>query len=167
VDTVSQTLFQILLGFETNLPPPPPLDNNFEDAYTEHECVRIASRATILRCLLASGCTSVCLFWMHLEELRGWDFGLGAVKRQKSFPPEPLTTQKERNDAQARRLWSRRALCLTNSRDLNWSSSGIFSRKGVFLATFRTGFSWIALDWKKIRSEASLKKSNPKRHHDC
>jgi hypothetical protein len=29
-------------------------------------------------------------------------------------------------------------------------------------ATFRTGFYWIVLDWKKIRSETSLKKSNPK-----
>ncbi len=35
-------------------------------------------------------------------------FGLGAVKRQKSFPPVPLTTQLERNDAQTHRLWSRR-----------------------------------------------------------
>jgi len=33
-------------------------------------------------------------------------------------------------------------------------------------AAFRTGFYWIVLDWKKIRSETSLKKSNPKRRHD-
>ena len=37
------------------------------------------------------------------------DSGLGAVKRQKLFPPVPLTTQIERNDAQARRPAGRRS----------------------------------------------------------
>ena len=62
------------------------------------------------------------------------DFGLGADKRQKSFPPVPLTTPIKRN---------------VPERD--------------FLATFRTDFLGLCLDWKKIRSETWLKKSNPKR----
>jgi hypothetical protein len=36
--------------------------------------------------------------------------GAGAVKRQKLFPSEQLTTQIERNDAKTHRLWSRRGL---------------------------------------------------------
>ena len=33
-------------------------------------------------------------------------------------------------------------------------------------ATFRTGFYWTVLNWKKIRSATSLKNPNPKRLHE-
>ena len=37
-----------------------------------------------------------------------WELNLqGLGNRQKLFPPIPLTTQIERNDAQTHRLWSR------------------------------------------------------------
>jgi hypothetical protein len=71
---------------------------------------------------------------------------LGAVKRQKFFPPVPQTTQIERNDAQTRRIWIRSGFNpeTKTGRDV---SDRIF---------------WIVLDWKKIRSETSLK--NPIRN---
>jgi hypothetical protein len=38
----------------------------------------------------------------------GVDFGRGAVTQKKLFPPVLLTTQIERNGAQAQRFWNRR-----------------------------------------------------------
>jgi hypothetical protein len=62
------------------------------------------------------------------------DFGLGADKRQRSFPPVPLTTPIKRN---------------VPERD--------------FLATFRTGFSWIVLGLEENPIRNVAKKSEPKR----
>jgi hypothetical protein len=46
------------------------------------------------------------VYFVPKSEHKG--LGGGAVKRQKSFPPVPLTSQEEQNDAQARRFWNRR-----------------------------------------------------------
>ena len=64
------------------------------------ECEALVERGSWRLC----SC-SVRLFGRTLGDIG--DFGLGAVKRQKLFPPVPLTTPIERNDAQTRRLPSR------------------------------------------------------------
>ncbi len=55
------------------------------------------------------------------------DFGMGVVKRQKLFPPVPLTTQVERNDAQTRQTVVRRGFNAEKKRRAQF-----MSKKDVF-----------------------------------
>ncbi len=89
---------------------------------------------------------AVRLFWRPVAVIRG--FWAGCSKTAEIIPSSTaatqLTTQVDRNDAQTRRFWNR----------------------GGFNPEKKTGRDVsdqiCGLNWKKIRCETSLKKSNPK-----
>jgi len=93
------------------------------------------------------------------SDIRG--FGRGAVKWQKSFPPVPLTTQVERNDAQTRRpdeppRFSGQIMSRLNPAFFEDFFSD--DSDGILL-----DFQSKCLDWKRIQSETSPKESDSKR----